>query len=174
MRTFNLRLALVAGVILLATTLPVAVTASTGVRATLDGNPASITKASEFNCHDRDYPVLRCFTTVAALEADEANPPQSSVLGLVAPLTGPCIRAYKDQNYGGSRLDMYGDVSSFGTYGFNDAISSYQSVYSNSDVTWFDNNSYGGVSWTWPAGSNLLYVGSGANDRFSSAIIWTC
>jgi len=42
----------------------------TKLRATLDGAPIDPREAGNYYCHDREYPLIRCFSTSEALERD--------------------------------------------------------------------------------------------------------
>lgn len=39
-------------------------------RAVLDGEPIPAHDVGRYHCHDRDFPLIRCFTTEAARDAD--------------------------------------------------------------------------------------------------------
>jgi len=60
----------------------------TKLRATLDGAPIDPREAGNYYCHDREYPLIRCFSTSEALERDVLRgDPEHAPTGLPDPST---------------------------------------------------------------------------------------
>jgi hypothetical protein len=142
------------------------------VTATYEGQPIDPALASHYFCHTRDYPIVRCFASQQEVDRD---------LGVSGPLSGQgqagitpdwsggaYTIAYWDINYGGTALTIYGAIPYLGVIGWNDNISSFQSVNCGIPRYYVDAN-YGGTYWqnscnTW---SPNLYA---YNDTFSSVV----
>ena len=77
------------------------------------------------------------------------------------------VTFYQHASYGGSSLTASQPIDNLGVYGWNDAISSFKSLYSQRPK-WWAHADYGIPSWHWPAGAEVSNVGSGANDTFSA------
>lgn len=136
------------------------------VRAVLNGKPIALADVSRYHCHDRAYPLIRCFRASADRDLDEltrATPEGSAALSAVGT---PYVRWYADKNLGGSSFDAYVSYSNLGDIGWNDAISSF-STYPGGHARWSQDIGFGGMRWDWGSAS-ISYVGDAANDKFSS------
>lgn len=132
--------------------------------ATLNGQAISLADVPKYSCTDADYPAIHCFNTEAALVASLAAGGQ----GLAPLLTTYCIW-YWDGNYGSPTFYQDYNEPNLGTYGWNDAISSFKEPNGHYCL-WYQDNNYSGGGWDWGAGRNVSYVGNGANDQISS--VW--
>jgi len=158
------------GVHLTGAALPVA--ATDGVQVELEGVSIPRTDAAKYHCHDRDYPVVRCFRTPQARDRDGAT---AEPLGLDAKLATSVqatsslfyVTFYEHANYLGASFTTSAQIGDLGVLGWNDRISSFKSLSGQRPKWWQDNN-YLGTSWQWAAGAHVANVGDGANDRFSS------
>ena len=79
---------------------------TSGLRAVLEGKPIALTEVAHYVCHDRDYPVIRCFRTATEVDADEQ---QLAAMTTTAPqqLLTAFVRWYQNANYGGAFFDAY-------------------------------------------------------------------
>ena len=143
------------------------------LRAELDGRPIALIDVSRFHCHDRAYPVIRCFGTALERDRDEgvadaATKPATDGGGAEAITAAaiPYVRWYLDANYGGPSFDAYIDYRDLGSLGWNDKISSFR-TFLGAHPRWWRDIGFTGTSWDWGS-TPVLYVGDAANDRFSS------
>lgn len=139
------------------------------VRAVLNGKPIALGDVALYHCHDRAYPVIRCFLTPADRDADEVRtttgaPESGAALGLTA---DPYVRWYRDAGaVSGPSFVAYFTYSNLGDIGWNDVISSF-STYPGGHPRWWQDAGLRGTYWDWGAAS-ISYVGDAANDKFSS------
>lgn len=131
-------------------------------RAVLDAEGIPLDDVRRYHCHDRDYPVIRCFRDEAGRDADTAR-----ALGRVELLSDPYVTFYKDVGYGGGSYSAYGPLTNLGIFGWADVISSFKSL-NNGRPHWYRDSNYGTPDWRWAAGAWVTNVGSAANDTFSS------
>ena len=162
--------ALVAAWIVSATTTAADPTALT---AELDGRPIALGDVSAYHCHDRAYPVIRCFSTALERDRNEglagaATKPASdgARVEAIAAAAYPYVRWYLDANYGGPSFDATIAYSDLRSLGWNDKISSF-STYSGGHPRWWRDVGFTGSPWDWGT-TSVPYVGDAANDKFSS------
>lgn len=136
------------------------------------------TLASHYFCHTRDYPVVRCFDSQAAVEADlglteplgsgQASESTATSGGMTQASQVAYTIAYTNSYYGGTALTVYGAVSALGDIGWNDTISSFKSV--NCGIPrYYVNAGYSGSYWQ--NGCNVWSPDLASyNDTFSSVI----
>ncbi|MGC8633961.1 MAG: hypothetical protein ACP5VP_04750 [Candidatus Limnocylindrales bacterium] len=129
---------------------------SAGAAAASPGGPALVaylgaqripfSTAASYHCHDREYPVIRCFHSRAELEADEQGAPTPTL----APqqLLSPFVRWFQDANYVGAFLDAYDPYPDLSVIGWEDQIGSFTPV-NGSHPIWFQGANYTGVMWDW-------------------------
>lgn len=143
------------------------------LKAELDGRPIALRDVSGYHCHDRAYPVIRCFSTALERDRDEglasaATIPAPAGNGVEAITTAAIayVRWYLDANYGGPSFDASIAYSDLRTIGWNDKISSF-STYPGGHPRWWRDGGFTGSLWDWGT-TSVPYVGDAANDQFSS------
>jgi hypothetical protein len=141
--------------------------------AELDGRPIALGDVSGYHCHDRAYPVIRCFGTALERDRDEGVPEAATKPAMdgdsaeaIAAATDSYVRWYLDANYGGPSFDASLAYSDLGSVGWNDKISSF-STYPGGHARWWRDVGLTGGSWDWGT-TSVPYVGDAANDKFSS------
>ena len=144
-----------------------------GPKAELDGRPITLGDVSAYYCHDRAYPVIRCFGTSLERDRNEGlagaatkPAPDSDNANAITTAAYPYVRWYLDANYGGPSFDASIAYSNLGSLGWNDKISSF-SVYPGGHPRWWRDVGLTGGSWDWGT-TSVPYVGDAANDQFSS------
>lgn len=159
--------------------------ASTGhgandIRFRLDGEPIGLERAAQLHCHDFDYPVITCFRTLAALEAEAARRMRSTREGstpadaarvdtldaVAASLTSGYVQVFADGAYGGSSAALSVDYSNLGAIGWDDRISSFKSF--GASGRFHIDPAFSGNSYVFGTTAQVSYVGDSWNDRFSS------
>jgi hypothetical protein len=124
----------------------------------------------ERHCHDGAYPRVRCFATARMRDADAASviasrpSSRTSDVGLAGAYY---VTIYEHRDYGGSSLMLSQSHADLRDIGWNDAISSFRSA-ADGRPKWWNDVGYAGTSWHWSTGAQVSFVGSTANDRFSS------
>jgi len=152
---------------------PTIATASPSLRAELDGSPIALTDVSRYDCHDRAYPLIRCFKSPAERDADawvmgaarETASNDASETPLAA--ASPYVRWYVDANFTGASFEAYYAYRDLGAIGWDDRISSFVPL-SAGHPRWWRDIAFSGEAWDWGPGVPVAYVGGDANDRFSS------
>jgi hypothetical protein len=132
-------------------------------RAQLDGHPIPLSDVARFHCHDRDFAVIRCFGSAAERDRDLVELGRSGELVAVTAY----VTWYADGNWreppSFTALWSEPDLT---TWGWNDKISSFRTLYGGHPRWWQDVDKKG-ASWDWGT-SSISYVGDAANDKFSS------
>ncbi len=132
-------------------------------RAQLDGQAISLGDVAHFACHDRDFPVIRCFGSSAERDRDLVELGRSAELLTVTQY----VTWYADANYGGSpSFTAFWSEPDLTIYGWNDKISSFR-TYNGGHPRWWLDVGYKTAAWDWGTLS-ISYVGDAANDQFSS------
>ena len=136
----------------------------------LDGQRIDGHGAGSFYCHDRDYPVIRCFRTDADRAADENAPataPEAAIAGSAGPasLLSPYVRWYRDANFSGPSFDAYVYEANLAAIGWDNLISSFAPLNGGHPLWWTGPNR-SGTKWDWGTAS-VATLGA-ANDQFSS------
>lgn len=139
-----------------------AATADGGLTAVLEGRRIRLDEVASHQCHDLEYPHIRCFETTEARDADIESAAES--LGLTSLLY---VTFYRDENYGGPSYSASNPIPNLGTVGWNDTITSFISE-NGQRPRFYSDAGYVTPSWRWAAGAAVANVGSGANDRSSS------
>ncbi len=138
--------------------------AADGLHATLDGAPLSLQSVAQFACHDRDYPLVRCFRSTAARDADlTAEAPGGP--GSSPQLLSAFVRWYRDAYYSGPSFEAYNSYPDLSVIGWNKQISSFVTLNGGHPV-WWQGSYYTGTGWDWGFASEPT-LGS-ANDQISS------
>lgn len=171
---FGVGLALALALVSVASAAAVGTTAAaSAIQAQVDGHPIAAADVSRYHCHDLASPLIRCFTTAAARDADEAAMTGAATVvagdapGGTAATVTPYVRWYLDVNYGGLSFDASVAYRDLGTIGWNDKISSFM-TYTGGHARWWRDVGFAGVSWDWGVGVSVPNVGPAANDQFSS------
>ncbi|MEW5992394.1 MAG: hypothetical protein AB1736_13765 [Chloroflexota bacterium] len=126
------------------------------VTAELAGRPIPLIAVAEHHCHDLDFPRIRCFQTAAELSAAlELN------LGLLSLAATSYVQVYEYSWYGGSSMVMSQDYSVLAWIGWNDRISSFRAL----------NSETGSFHWDWFYGGGTPYTFC-CNQNVSSLGIW--
>lgn len=132
-------------------------------RAQLDGQAIALADVARFQCHDRDFPVIRCFNSSAERDRDMvAVGPSAELVTLTHYVTW-----YDGANYPEPpSFAAFGPIPDLTIYGWNDKISSFR-TYNGGHPRWWQDVSNKGAAWDWGT-SWISYVGDAANDKFSS------
>jgi hypothetical protein len=136
--------------------------------ASLDGRPIALRDVGHYACHDRDYPLIRCFRTAAQLEADEQAPGTASA-ATAQQLLSPFVRWYQDANYGGAFFEAYDPYPDLSVIGWAKQISSFTPLNGGHPV-WWQGPSYTGLMWDW--GTVPEATLGNADDQISSVQKW--
>ncbi len=160
----------VLGLLALPMTVSAAPAANGGPAVYLDGQRIAAGEAANFSCHDRDYPVIRCFRTAADRAAEEnglAGAPEAAIVGTVGPasLLSPYVRWYRDANFSGPSFDAYVYEPDLAALGWDNLISSFMPLNGGHPLWWIGPNRTGN-RWDWGTAS-VASLGA-ANDQFSS------
>ena len=135
-------------------------------RAVLDGLPIAIGDISRYHCHDRAFPLIRCFHDSASRDLDEQTAPALKQSAGLSGTVTPYVRWYADGGLLGPSFSASIPYANLGDVGWNDAISSF-STYPGGHPRWSQDIGSGGTHWDWGFAS-VTYVGDAANDKFSS------
>ncbi len=126
--------------------------------AFVDGRAIPISEVSRYYCDDFSYPVIRCSTLPAIVEA------RGSAV-LVATSVN-YVTIYDQANYFGTYMHVSQDYASLLTIGWNDKVSSFRGRNSESGRFWTDWFN-GGTSWSFCCNTNVGSLGL-YNNTFSS------
>jgi len=143
-----------------------AMAATPEVVATLDGRPIAVADIPDYQCHDLEYPVIRCFRKIADRDASIAVDIDVGVASASLASGVVYVTVYDGANFTGSTFSISQDYDALATIGWNDRVSSFKGRNSESGrffVDWF-----GGGS-NWPFCCNSTYGSLGTyNNTFSS------
>ena len=161
------------GGVALAASTPVAAAAPPGgpaLVAYLGAQRIPLGTVASYHCHDRDYPVIRCFLTAAERTGEEAAPVSVSGRGTVlaspASLMSPYVRWYRDANNSGASFESYVYEADLASIGWDNQISSFTPLNGGHPLWWAGANR-SGTKWDW--GTAPMSTLGAANDQFSSA-----
>jgi len=141
------------------------------VRATLDGQTIPMERVGSLACHDFEYPLIRCFDSVASLESDVAIEiaRQSSGTALAALSIGYVV-VYEHVLYAGYNPKVLTtDVAWLSDIGWNDKISSFKSFGASGQF--YEHSPSGGLVYYYGPTTQVPTLGSTYNDKFSSFYI---
>lgn len=149
---------------------PVPVAANDGFSAVLGGAPITLAEAAQLSCHDLEYPVLTCFTTSDAMQADVnrrtgGSMPRVAIKPLSVTILG-YVTAYANQGFSGASVSLAHDYADLGAIGWNNRISSF--ISHGAGGAFYDLTSYYGTPYYFGATTSVSYVGGAYNDTFSS------
>ena len=136
--------------------MPLTVGGTDEVRAVLDGRLIDLSEIVDLHCHDRDAPMVHCFSTQAQRDGDLQAPASHSIDGSLSYVT-----VFADEGYGGGSLTLHNPISDLNVYGWNDCISSLKSLNAQRPRL-YAHAGYGTPSWRWSAGAWISIVGSEA------------
>jgi hypothetical protein len=139
-----------------------------GLRATLDGKRIRIDRVASLQCHDFEYPVIRCFSTADRIAADiDARLDNSDVDGARLLSVG-FVTVYQDISYGTPSISLSNDWSSLSVLGWNDRISSFKSFGATGGF--WEHSPSGGFFHGYATTTQTSSLGS-HNDAFSAFVI---
>jgi Beta/Gamma crystallin len=151
---------------------PAATSAATPLVVDLDGTRVSIGAVPSLHCHDLDTPVIRCFETEEALQADLA-PRISVTLGPTTARTlaasDPYVQLFQDADYNGASFVVSSNYPNLGTIGWNDKVTSFKGL-NGYYGTFYQNASYRGSWYAFGPNQWTNNVGTAWNDQFSSVL----
>ncbi len=139
-----------------------------GPVADLEGDPIALADAGAFHCHDLDHPAIHCFRSADALESAVAAAAAQQAADPVA-LGGTAVayvRIFEHSSFSGASAYLSQDYGNLGTIGWNDRISSY--LVLNSETGAFHTaTSYGGTTDYFCCNESVGSLGS-LDNTFSS------
>jgi hypothetical protein len=115
---------------------------SAQVSADLAGKPIPLVDVSGYHCHDLDYPRIHCFQT-----ASEVSLALEPVLGLLGVTATSYVQVFEHNWYGGGSMTISQDYTVLATIGWNDRISSFRAL----------NSETGSFYWDWFYGGSMPY-----------------
>lgn len=140
------------------------------LRAFLDGQPATVSYAAAYYCHDLRSGVLECYKDAADRDnavAKMLGSEVSEVLGTLGSASTGYVIVWADPSYAGSSAVLSQDYANLGSIGWNDRISSYK-VYTTYTGAFYDQANYQGLTQYYCCFSQVSYVGAPYNNIFSS------
>lgn len=159
-------LALIGAVLLAASTVQPASAAAHPARLTadLDGRPIPVAQVGRNFCHDRDYPVIHCFSTARGLESA-----RSSLSASAAAVTDSAnyVVVFSGQTYSGNYFYISQNYDMLAVVGWNDRIRSYKALngYPGRFYTdWFGS----GAEQSFCCNNAIPYLSSMFDAQFSS------
>ena len=131
-------IALVAVLAISQATTPTASAGDPLLVAELEGGPIAATSVGDHYCHDFDYPVIRCFWTEDALEQAVSSRLATTVGDTVTVLAVSYVRVFEFASYAGHSAYLSQDYAVLGDIGWNDRISSYWALNSETGAFYTD------------------------------------
>lgn len=101
-----------------------------GLHADLDGKPLQLAQVGNYYCEDFSYPAIHCYSDSRALEA--------SVSTTLAATSIDYVVIYEFTTFQGAYMYLSQDYSILAFIGWNDRISSFRGINSQSGVFWTD------------------------------------
>jgi hypothetical protein len=136
--------------------------------ATLDGKRIRLDRVASLQCHDFDYPIIRCFSTAERIAADiDARLAARDAAGARLLLAG-YVTVYQDNFYGTPSISLSTDQASLSALGWNDRISSFKSFGATGGF--WEHSPSGGFFHAYAATTQAPSLGS-HNDAFSAFVI---
>ena len=133
------------------------------VRATLDGRPIPISEIAEHDCHDLDFPVIRCFTDASDRDVSLSV---AGSLSVAATAGVTYVTVWDGTSFTGASISLSQDYDTLVTIGWNDKISSFKGRNAETGrfyVDWF----HGGASYSFCCNQQIASLGS-LNNTFTS------
>jgi hypothetical protein len=165
-RTVKVRLgrALLSAVLLVTIVAPQV--SADGLSATLDGKRIRLENVPDLNCHDFDFPVIRCFSTPDLIAGDiAARLAGRNAAGAQLLLAG-YVTVYQDAGYGSPSISLSYDQTSLSALGWNDRISSF--ISHGASGGFWEHSPSGGFYYGYASTTQVSYVGAFYNDKFSA------
>lgn len=134
--------------------------------ATLDGKRIRMERVASLNCHDFDYPVIRCFSTADLIAADIAARLAGRDAAGARLLATGYVTVYQDAAYGTPSVSLSSDQTSLSALGWNDRISSFKS-FGASGGFW-EHSPPGGFYYGYWTTTQVSSLGGAYNDKFSA------
>ena len=160
------RTAALAALVLIVATGAAGAAARGPLRADLDGEPIALEDVANYDCHDADYPLIHCYRSSADLDDSLAR--YTAEAGAEAVTAGTAyVRAYRDATFSGGSFTFSQNYANLESIGWNDRISSLQSLNCGRGE-FREHANYLGFVYTFYCGSLITYVGDYYNDKFSS------
>ena len=146
-------------------------TQAEGVHASLDGRAIPLERVSDLACHDFELPLIRCFDSVASLDADVTTElTRLSLSRELAIATSGYVIVYEHAQYGGANPKVLSsDVAWLSDIGWNDKISSFKSF--GASGVFYENSPNGGFGYYFGPTTRVPTLNSAYNDKFSSFYI---
>lgn len=148
----------------------VAKTAPAVVTADLEGRPIAVAQIPDFFCSDRDFPLIHCYRTAAAVE--DARAGLSKLGGQPVPLAASAaadyVIVYSSPSRTGSYTVLSQNYDALAVIGWNDRIESFMVVNSASGsfyTDWFA----GGYRLGFCCNATVSSLSSTFNNAISSA-----
>ncbi len=139
--------------------------------AELEGMPIPVTSVGDYFCHDFDYPVIHCFRTEAALEEAVSNALSSAVAessdGTLTIAAVSYVRVWEYASYAGNNAYLSQDYANLADIGWNDRISSYWALNSETGAFYTD-GFYGGYIDYFCCNEKVSSLSSTFDNRISS------
>jgi hypothetical protein len=132
--------------------------------ATLDGRPIPVSAIPKHDCHDLEFPIVRCFGDAAT--RDLAVSAEIGIVGTEAVTAVAYVTIYDLTGFAGSSFVVSQNYDVLATIGWNDRVSSFKGRNSETgrfNVDWFA----GGSSWSFCCNQQVASLGS-FNNAFSS------
>ena len=156
--------ALLFGVLLALLPRSPAMAAQPEVAVTLDGRPIPVSAIPEHDCHDLEFPVIRCFSGAGA--RDLAVSAEVEIVGTESVTAVAYVTIYDLTGFAGSSFVVSQNYDVLATIGWNDRVSSFKGRNSETgrfNVDWFA----GGSAWAFCCNQQVSSLG-GFNNAFSS------
>ena len=142
--------------------------------ADLDGKPIALVEVGKYYCHDLDFPAIHCFSDPDVLESKMNSGDslaESGFAGAIAAAgTGVYATVYEYTTFQGSYMHLSQNYTCLGCIGWNDRISSFVVLNSQSGnfyTDWF----YGGTVYGFCCNQQRTGLGS-FDNTFSSVYRW--
>lgn len=165
MRIRLVRLVILAVIVLAA---PASVAGGDELSATLDGRSVPLERIGRYDCHDFDYPIIRCFSSArqagrdieTRLAAEDASSSRLLVIGYVT--------VWEHVSFGGASMTLSGNQPWLSSIGWNDRISSFRSFGATGGF--WEHSPSGGFWYSYGPSAYVTSLGS-FNDKFSAFVI---
>ena len=162
-------LLLLAAVLLVPPATATAAEAPTGVEADLAGRPIELAHVAGLHCHDLDFPRLHCFETARARDAALTLEAGAGSLGPLGATATAYVTVFEHASYGGASMTVSQDYSTLAFIGWNDRISSFKALNSETGNFYWDWLYGGGTPYTFCCNQNVPSLGIW-NDNISSIL----
>ena len=149
-----------------------AIAAPREVEATLDGRPIDLSDVGRYQCHDLEFPVIRCFRK--AIDRDLSVDAGLDVLGVSVSVSAATavvyVTLYDSPNFLGASISLSQNYDALATIGWNDRVSSFRGRNSETGKFFTDWFASGG---TWAFCCNQSITGLSTYDNSFSSVYRT-